>query len=150
MLERTVCFLAIGMMGFVGCGGSSSNTSIGSDSIVGVWTRSETNGAARTEIYLLINADKTHEWLGKTTQTNGTVTVTTDGPCGKGTYVYGNDGSLTLTTDYVTYAGTVSPTKVIQTKTETFAVERIDDSLRFNKSIVYQKGESTGGLLPVS
>lgn len=145
MLKRTACFVAVSMMGFVGCSGSSSPASVGSDSIVGVWSRSETNGATRSETYLVVNADKTHEWLGKTTQTNGTTTVTTDGPCGKGTYAYSNDGALTLTTDYVTYAGTVSPTKVIQTKTETFAVERIDDSLRFNKSIVYQKADRPSG-----
>jgi hypothetical protein len=124
-----------------------------SDPIVGVWGKIETSGDAtaskKTETCLLLNEDKTHQWLGKSSVTAGGVTTSTDGPCGTGTYVYGN-GSLTLTTNYVQY-GTdpAAPTKSTNTKTETFQVELLDNSIRLNTSVVYQKmSRPTGAYCP--
>lgn len=130
----------------LGCGGDSSS----SESIVGVWSTKEVNGSQTSEVFLIVNADKTHQWLGRTTVTNGSNTVSTDGPCGTGHYVF-NDGTLTLTTDYVEYAlpglpgDTTTPAKKTVTKTQSFGVELVGNTMRLNKSIIYGKASRPTG-----
>lgn len=136
------------------CGGSSSSDISESDPIVGIWSkvdeRSGPERESRKELHLVLNADGTHEWLGKYVDVVGTTaktTTTTHAPCGKGTYAFAN-GTLSLTTEMVAYeynSGTGKTTSLTETKRDSYQVELLDGAIRLDGADVFKRATRPEG-----
>lgn len=146
--------MALALPVLAACGGSSSSDISEADPIVGVWSKvdelSTPGRESRKEVYLVLNGDGTHEWLGKYVDVVGTTAKTTTTaytPCGKGTYVFAN-GTLSLTGEMRTYqynASTTTFDTITKTERTTHKVELLDGAIRLDGADVYTRATRPEG-----